>query len=393
MVPMVEMDNILVHPVNRDRRLLCPMKGKVPMMSVIPLSHYKSSLDKTLGPGEESASVGSLAFHIPAPKIDHLVDDFDPYSESLKVHLEAFQLGNSPYSYCRAYPGFDVNGISLTFRYPIENPDGLKALPALMAGETTRVGFRLNNTFSEDIGYDTGRQLMVQFRIVPASQYDVPMNQFELIIEGYTCSDLESVDGVWGGTVIAVPNVPRYSDITLNGTLKISEDAEPYTRLAIRAGVVLEGLKDETGNQSFHVIQRRRLDVVTEPSYTKTEGSKVFVVVPPSISKKTYDQAMEKLHTLNLVPEVFPVQTYGSLNPQFVMPSGDTLKESVVGKLVIILNQAFNPNQPGLRKLSPSEMLPSGCMVQTSGFHPSYINISQFQRQTKQRYLTVPGPL
>jgi len=70
--------------------------------------------------------------------------------------------------------------------------------------------------------------------------------------------------------------------------------------------------------------------------------------------------------------EYYSVSIYGFLDPDFPSPNGNaSLAQVFKGKLVLVLDETFNPLDKSVSKMEPSRMLPNSCQSQTSGYDDS----------------------
>ena len=353
-----------------------PIFFEVVAQSLIhPIADKRACVNESVDISCIGSALGSLSYHIPIPSLPKGGGiDFDPLVQSVDMELDAFQEGPPGSDYRRSYDNFDQTGTLLSFRFPVENPLGFISLASLIAGETMKVRLPLRNLFSQDIGYDTlsKRQFMVQFRRLESHIYDMSVSNAKLEMGGILCEDLDSVDEIWWGTVISIPNVPGRSQIDLEGNLRISEQARPYSRLRVQAGLMLQDLPLNMENPSFSLTQLRKLDIVAEPSYERKANNQCILVTSSSTREDVFNHWKFLLEeSLGLEVEYLPVSVYGSLDPNFVLPSGQKVQDAFDEKLIIVFDYIFNPSHDGINEMRPSSMLPNGCMPQTSGYKSS----------------------
>lgn len=347
--------------------------------NIIPNKEDKASISQRAEPWSLVKADGKLSFFVDIPNIRAMAkNDMEPYRVTDIMFLHATQLG--PHGFARPYDSFDVDGTELEFRFPVENGSGFEGLPSMRAGNAMRVKFALANSSLYDLGITSTstRQLFVQFYRNPAATFDVATDHIELSMNDVSCLNLDDNRGteVFRGTIIPIELLETQSVVVLTGLLRLSHQVSPYSNLAIQAEIVLQDLgpKDsgDSNKLTFLPIQRRQLEIVCEPSYFPSDGNKV-VLVSSSSTKKAQFEAWRQLLTerITLSVEYYSVSIYGSLHPDYMLPNGKTLAQAFSGKLVVVLDEEFNPIYDDISRLSPSCMLPRGCMSQTSGFDES----------------------
>lgn len=200
----------------------------------------------------------------------------------------------------------------------------------------------------------------------------MPVEYLKLVMEDVECEDLDSTDGIWWGTVIAVPTFPARSKMSFGGTLRVSEKVEPYSRIAVQAGLVLQDIPLNAENPSWTIIQKRRLEIVSEPAYQRKDNNQIILVTSSATTKNQFQRWKELLEErMHLDVEYLPISVYGNFDPAFRLPSGQSNKEAFAGRLVVVLDDEFNPSYEHVSSLRPSAMLPRGCMTETSGYDKS----------------------
>jgi len=356
-----------------------------PSDSIMPVTDKKAMMPydyAAISEGQSREAEGSLAYVIPLPEGSFTDrDDFDPLVVAKRLRLRATQLGpqenGSDSCFRRDYESFDQNGTNISFCHPIQNTDGFRGISSLRAGETMKVGFKLNNVSLQDIGSQTkdSRKVWVQFY----SEAEV-----DLYIDGEQCANLDKKpnedqeNAPWRGHVIDVPRIESESSVKMVGTLRLSNQIPPYERVAVKADILLENLAsplddDGSGDQkSISLIQRRKLEVVCEPTCAFQQDCDVVLVTSESTSRAQFISCKELIEKrLGLKMDVYSVSLYGSLSPDFFATPDKSIREYFAGKLVIVLDETFNPLDDSVDEMSPSDMLPNGCMEQASGFSSS----------------------
>lgn len=331
-----------------------------------------------LAPKEVGSIQGKLSFHVKPPNIRQLEYDIEPYRMKEKLYLGATQLGS--YGFRRPYPNFHKGGITVDFRFPIENQTKLEGLPTVRAGEGTRVKFCVINTSLRDLGSKSqdGRRLAVQFYKNDQEMYDISSSYIDMFMDGVECnSKLDTNDGLWRGTCFEIPLLSAGQSKSFEGTLKLSSQVTPYSRLAVQAEILLEELKHDNNGlneanlsaQKMLPVQRRQLQVSSEPTYVPSENNHVVLVTCATTTKQQFNAWLDLLtNRLGLKVEYYSVSIYGSLDPDFQPPNGGvTLAQAFKGKIVVVLDDTFNPLGP-ISVMEPSRMLPNGCQSQTSGY-------------------------
>jgi hypothetical protein len=347
--------------------------------NIFPNKDDKASISQRAEPGSLVQANGKLSFFVGMPNIRSMAkNDMEPYRVTDSMFLHATQLG--PNGFVRPYDRFDAEGTALEFRFPVENGSGFEGLPCMRAGNAMRVKFAVENASLCDLGISSTstRQLFVQFYRNPAATFDVATEHIQLSMNDVACLNLDDNRGteVFRGTIVPIKLLETQSVVVLIGLLRLSNQVSPYSSLALQAEILLQdlALKDsgDCSTPTFSPIQRRQLEIVCEPSYFPSDDNKV-VFVSSSSTKKAQFEAWRLLLTerITLSAEYYSVSIYGSLQPDYKLPNGKTLAEAFSGKLVVVLDEEFNPIHDDVSRLSPSCMLPRGCMSQTSGFYDS----------------------
>ena len=120
-------------------------------------------------------------------------------------------------------------------------------------------------------------------------------------------------------------------------------------------------------------VQRRQLEVSSEPTYVPSPENHVVLVSCATTTKDQFNAWSDHLtRRLGLKVEYYSVSIYGSLDPDFPSPNGNaSLAQVFKGKLVLVLDETFNPLDKSVSKMEPSRMLPNSCQSQTSGYDES----------------------
>jgi len=350
---------------------------------IVPNSDTMSWFSTRLAPTAIGPIQGDLSFRVKQPNIRELGFDMEPFRAKEKLCLGATQLGS--YGFRRTYRKFHEDGITMDFRFPVENRTKLEGLPSICAGEGTRVKFSVTNPSLRDLGIKSqdGRRLVVQFYKNGLERYDIASRHIDLHMDGVECnSKLEdNQGGIWRGTLFEISCLKAGETKTFNGTLKLNPQVTPYSRLAIQAEILLEELKHDTNNlngenlsaRKVMPVQRRQLEVSSEPTYVPSTDTHVVLVSCATTTKEQFNAWSDLLsNRLGLNIEYYSVSIYGSLDPDFKPLNGDiSLAQAFKGKLVVVLDDMFNPLDNSVSKMEPSRMLPNGSQSQTSGYDQS----------------------
>jgi len=313
----------------------------------------------------------------------------------MNLRLRATQQGPTVHAtggsnFYRDYDEFDPDGTPISLRFPVENVRGFEGISSLVMGESMRVKLPLTNISPRDIGILTaeGRRLIVQFYTHP-QQSDVTNADLTLSMNGEQCIDLDRANAdpnaLWKGHALNIPHLNANSYQDVEGALSTSVQIPPYARVVLQADILLEKQKLMSGHADYKfgslvdndisLIQRRKLEVVCEPSCFFREESHIVVVTTLSTTQVQYQTWLKFIEdTLGLKVDTYSVSLYGSLAPDFVITTGidkKSLGQHFDGKLIIVLDETFNPLDDRVSAMTPSEMLPNGCMEQVSGYTPS----------------------
>ena len=348
----------------------------------VGLNHIIPDMDglgwfaKRLGPEEIGSVQGELQFSIQPPNIRDLGFDMAPYRVKETLYLSCTQQGG--YGFHRPYSNFHTNGTELEFRWPVESQSKMKGLPTICPGDGTHIEFSVTNNSLRDLGTKTedGRKLVIQFYQNGSAEYDVATNYIDLIVDGKECNPklAENRGKLWRGTQFEIPCLEARQTKTFAGTLRLSPQLSPYSKLAIQAEILLEELKGFSVESPKVVpIQCRQLEVSSEPIYVPSPDNQVVLVTCATTTKENFNAWSELItRRLGLSVEYFSVSICGSLDPSFIPPKASvTLAEAFAGKLIIVMDTTFNPLDRSVSETEPSRMLPNGCQSQTSGYDKS----------------------
>jgi len=338
---------------------------------------------------KRQTAVGQLEYCVAIPLVtpEH-GDDFEPIVSHMDLRLRATQMGpelhGSASTFYRNYDSFDTAGTPICFRFPVENTLGFEGISSLSNGESMRVALQLSNISPRDIGDLTkdGRRLLVQFYSNPEPSNCATVH-LSLQMSGEECLDLARANAdpnaLWKGHTMNIPQLNANSSQNVAGVLTLSNQILPYTRIVLQAEILLE--KQNSNNKfgslqdvDISLIQRRKLEIVCEPSSFLRTDSRVVIVTTLATTQTQYLTWTKFIsESLGLMIDTYSVSLYGSLSPNFVMGTspGVNLHQHFDGKLIIVLDETFNPLDEGVSAMTPSGMLPNGCMQQVSGFSQS----------------------
>lgn len=376
---------------------------------------------KSCGPGEYAMSEGELKFFAGFPGEVDDEYDFDPLKQTAHFHIQAFQYGpihlngkerNSDFR--KEYKAFHKGdgstvtlafapgvgnsdrskeeGVQFTLRYPIENIDGLVAVRSLCPGEKTSVSLNLRNVsartlggFDADAGNESPRRVAVRYFYLRSRMYDLPSNFVHCHLDQGN-SDGPVIDLVEHPKLLDVPAIEPGESHDFKISLAIDEEVVPYCRMALIVDVFIQALPLPKGIQieqdnfdtdehkiPMSVVQRRKLEFICEPKYEKRIAAKFVLVTSYGTTRAQYETWTQHVFTdtLNMEYEVYSLSRYGSLDPAFVVESGLSLRMAFRDKVVVVLTETFKDKAKDQENISPLDLLPNGCMQQTSGYEAS----------------------
>jgi hypothetical protein len=277
-----------------------------------------------------------------------------------------------------AYEHFHKNGAKVEFRFPVQNTKGFEGLSSIEAGATTRIAFEIENISKSDLGAksESRRQLFVQFCINANPKYDIASECIGLVVNGAVSQPLQlsSSDRLLRRTLFPIDLVGSNGTVTLDGLLTFSPQVAPYSQLGLQAEILLQHLSasGEKSESALSPVQRRQLVIASEPTYRPSINYKAILVTSASTKRLQFDAWRDLLTSrLRLSVGYFSVSIYGSLSPDFQLSNGTTLRNEFHGKLIVVLDESFQPVCEGSAATNPSRLLPNGAMAQCSGFDPS----------------------
>ena len=369
----------MVSPIQGSNVCFRKRSEWVGLNHIVPDMEGMGWFAERLAPEEIGVIQGDLSFSIQPPNIRELEHDMEPYRIKEKLYLACTQ--NGGFGFHRPYSNFHTNGTWLEFRFPVESLEKIQGLSTICPGDGTHVKLSVTNNSLRDLGAKTkdGRKLVVQF--YRNTNKDVAHSHIDLIVDGKKCDlKLANRGNLWRGTQFEIPCLGAGQTKTFAGTLKLSSQVSPYSRLAIQAEILLEELKGvNVESPKMIPIQRRQLKVSSEPIYTPSPYNQVVLVTCATTTKEQFNAWSELLiNRLGLSVEYFSVSICGSLDPSFTPPNvmGEgtksiTLAQAFAEKLVIVLDSVFNPLDESVSRTEPSRMLPNGSQSQTSGYNKS----------------------
>jgi hypothetical protein len=373
------------------------------------------------GPGEYAMSEGELKLFAGFPGEVDDEYDFDPLKQMAQFHIQAFQYGpihlngkERTSDFKKEYKAFHKGdgstvtlafapgvansirskeeGVQFTLRYPVENSDGLIAARSLCPGERTAVSLNLTNVsartlggFDADAGKERPRRVAVRYFYLRSRMYDLPSDFVHCHVDkgnGYG----PVIDLVEHPKLLDVPAIEPGKSHDFKISLAIDEEVAPYSRMALIVDVFVEALPLPKGIQIEHenfdtdehttpmsVVQRRKLEFICEPKYEQRNTAKFVLVTSYGTTRAQYETWTQHIFTdtLNLEYEVFSLSRYGSLDPAFVVENGISLRMAFRDKVVVVLTETFKENAKDKENICPVDLLPNGCMQQTSGYEAS----------------------
>jgi hypothetical protein len=329
-----------------------------------------------LDPGACMTVCDPMTLQVKVPDVRSMGADMDPYRLHTTLHIGAQQLG--PNGFACAFTDFDKEGSKMEFRFPVQNTNGIIGWSSLGMGERQKISFEVENVSNSDLGAKStsGRQLYVQFYLNTDAQFDIASEHVHLSINGIQCNMLASSDAgtLWRGTAFPIDFLPASSRVVLEGWLKLAAQVRPYSQLGLQAEILLLDLpkRGETVSKCLSPVQRRQLIIASEPTYCSSASHEAILVTSSSTTQLQFTAWTEILtNRLGLSTGDFSVSMYGSLDPDFQLPHGATLREEFRKKLIVVLDEPFRPACDQSVTLNPSALLPFGGMAQSSGFDPS----------------------
>lgn len=386
-------------------------------------------------PGECAVSEGAVKFFAGFPGEVDDEYDFHPLKKVLNFHLQAHQYGPiSPkgkerksdfvkeYADFHAGDGSTVSlsfspgvatsmrareeGVPLTLRYPVENEDGLKAARSLMPGEATTVSFNIQNVgavavggFDVNAGKENHRRVAVRYFYLRSRMFDLPSEMIRYSNHSRN-GEGTAIDLIENPALLDVPEISPGEAQDFKTTLAFGDEVPLYSRMALVVDLFIESLPVPKGIQmeqesvntdprmpTMSVVQRRKLEFICEPMYEKRNDATFVLITSYATTRVQFDAWTQHVFTdtLNVVYEVFSVSRYGTLDPNFVVDDGTSLRDAFRDKVVVILPEAFKENARDTEAISPLQLLPNGCMQQTSGYDPStrFLIVGVDETQTK----------
>jgi hypothetical protein len=340
------------------------------------LEDHEDHVRASLAAASRTTICDRMSFQATVPDIRSMDVDMKPYRLPLTLHLGALQLG--PNRFACAYENFHKDGAKVEFRFPVQNTKGLEGLSSIEAGATTRIAFEIENISKSDLGAksESRRQLFVQFYLNSDPRYDVASEHIALVVNGTQCQSLQlsSSDRLLRGTSFPIDLLRSKSTVTLDGLLTFSPKAAPYSKLGLQAEILLQNLSasDEKSEFALYPVQRRQLVIASEPSFCPASSDNAILVTSASTTRPQFNAWRDLLTSrMGLSVGYFSVSIYGSLSPDFQVSNGATLRQEFRGKLIVVLDESFQPVSEGSAATNPSRLLPNGAMAQCSGFDPS----------------------
>jgi hypothetical protein len=317
--------------------------------------------------GEKDADEGLLQYFCPFPASKSLGADYDPVHKEGTIRYVAHQLGPENETtdlslisdFQERYTHFHESPENVHMAFPIENRAGICGLHSLDVHETTVLLLKLHNISNQSFGSDSRsrRALLVQ---IYHAEHEIPLRKIVVRGDGGRILDVEG-----RGHRKEVFILPRRSDITIQLTLNLNaDDIQPCERAGLQADVYLQKIPTlhRDGTTSTHrekrLVQRRLFVVSRQPKFAEDKDSDV-VLVTTEANTAAQISAWESLVSehLRLRSKIYSLSRYGHIDATQVGEEM-SLRESLSGKLVILLNEHYKP-QPNVESERKKTRRPS----------------------------------
>ena len=319
---------------------------------------------------EARASQGHHKVFTLADVHDSNESDFDPVTRKTSFRVAATLRCDNGFS--RVLGTFDQSPKELHFRFPVENTSGIEGSSCICPMEPMKFSFVLSNVCSFGLGKasSTKRSLLVKVRVAETNEGGASPDEIEFA-PCDTSGDQTKLPGDLvkvgnDGQLIDIPKLEANESTHVCSKIRFSEDVNPYSKVALLMEIRLQVL----GQQSPHrnppdgtTIQRRVIMLTCEPRYEPSDDADVVIITSAATSFKMYSGLVSVLEEMSLSCETYSLTRYGSLLPDFKVESGVRLRVAFAGKLVVLLNDQFQPNYGSSELFTPLHMLPPGGIV------------------------------
>ena len=323
---------------------------------------------ESIPPGGEAVLPGPLLFRVFNPTV---TDPGDPLVATELVRPRAYQLGpesepgTSPFE--RLYEKV-VFTKQIEAKFPVANHDGVHALRSLSPGEETELGFEIRNLSNRAIGRlsDRRRQVALQLYVPPK-----PSNQPLRFVGDDGQSVLLADADAESGYTRPIDLIPIDESVKTTGRIGFLGDAPPYSGTTVRCTVWLSQLDDR---DSLRCAQHREFTLRCEPGFDYSGQAQVVLVTNNNTSREAF-VAWRKLlqEDLGLRPNQWSITRYGHFDHTVTLEDGTNLQNQFEDKVVIVLNQPFNPGASAETDLPTEYLKGSDFRVGATAYNTHYL--------------------
>lgn len=397
-VQKITVQNVGPMPTPPRQRTLFRIKPTDPYIRPRQEDEAFIPMDCSIASGDCYDVISKLNFTVGYPDFPTIADDFEPFIHRTNFLIRSTQLGlergmssGSRTVFQRDFLNFHLKtDHTMVIRFPVENVAGIVGLRSLASGESTSLQFAVRNIGRYGLGlscHSTFKRFLGVQVFLDQSKSDIDVSNVKFVsVDGkeanisMNCHRADGEELFYRGHLVEISSLATGSVTDIHQTLSLSPDVLPYSRLTLQAEVILQDVprltqegRTKLGRNGLRVIQRRKIEVVSEPAFGTSASGDVDVVLVSTLSttRAQYISWMDMVQkTMGLRVESFSASRYGHLEPNKVLPNGTTLRQAFADKLVIVLNEKYSPIRKNSLKVRPSRLLPRGCS-QGSGFEAS----------------------
>ena len=313
-------------------------------------------LAESVPPGGEIELQGSMRFQIPLALVDAPGEPFIAEEamglDALQLGLESGEASGKATPFQRRYAGTSLRRM-LRAQFPIENRSGIVALRSLAEGERTHVSIDVANVSQKPIGERSVRARKVGVQIELMAGDVLPENVVLTDPVGREI-DLGSQEEGFSGGFRRVPEIAARGVAHVRMAFGFRRGLAPYVGAQLRVTLWIEDLFDPA---KWRIVQRREVTIRLEPDYVYHDESKVLLVTNNNTTERgflAYRSLLEE--KLGLKADFWSVSRYGHLDFRRDLPDGTDLRTHLEDRMVLILNQKFQPRSKGEKDL-PTDYL------------------------------------
>ncbi len=347
---------------------------------VRPVEDEAIFIEKSLSIGEEYMFPESLSFRIALPKSPPVGE---PRIETEPIRPLVFQLGQEGAGVAPFRRRFESATLSrpLTARFPVENRDGVEALRSLAHSERTRQLFEIHNVSNKPLGESSSRKraLAIQVRWQTG---EVPAGDLVFLdIDGEEVPLDQKMEG-FDGYFLRIPNLAARSSAVIETQVGFRGAVEPYVSATLRFTIWIAELDEP---EKWTPVQCRDLQLRLEPAFAYRPESKVLLLSNNRTRRGAFTAWYHLLEdSFGLPTDFWSLSRYGHFDHQVELADRTNLRIQVEDRLVLVLNQHFEPRASSETDLPTDYMRARDFRESATGYNTRYLIVGENDFQMQQ---------